>query len=112
MKKALKVVTIFLCTWSLCTAVHGVKAMAASEGVIELRYGSRYPAGHSYSVADMNWIQKMKRETNGRVRITPYLSGTLIRNVRNMAAVAKGTVDIGFIPPSLSRLALTSRPQP
>jgi len=76
-----------------------MKARTASEGVIELKYGSQYPPSHSYSVADMNWIQKIEKETNGRVKITPYWSGTLIGNVGNIAAVAKGTVDIGFITP-------------
>jgi hypothetical protein len=53
----------------------GTKVLSASERVFELKYGSQYPAGHSYSVADMNWIQKIEKETNRKVKITPPLVG-------------------------------------
>ena len=99
MKPAIKVMTILLGTVVLCALMQGMKAMADSERVIELKYGSQYPPAHSYSVADINWIQKIEKETNGRVKINPYWSGTLIGNVGNVAQVAQGTVDIGFITP-------------
>ncbi len=79
--------------------MRGMKAMAASERLVELKYGSQYPPTHSYSVADMNWMQKIEKETNGRVKIKPYWSGTLIGNMGNVAEVEKRTVDIGFITP-------------
>jgi TRAP-type C4-dicarboxylate transport system substrate-binding protein len=40
------------------------------------RYASQNPPNHPYSIADQNWIAKIEKETNGRVKIKPYWGGT------------------------------------
>jgi len=99
MNRADKLMILFLGIGFLCALIPAVKALAASEEVIELKYGTQYPPTHSYSIADQHWIDKIEKETNGRVKIKPYWAGTLIGNIGNVAQVAKGTVDIGFITP-------------
>ena len=51
--------------------------VSAQDKVIELKYGTTYGADHPFSVVDKKWIEKIEKETNGRVKIKPYWSGTL-----------------------------------
>ncbi len=78
MKPAMKVMTILLGTAIMYALMQSVNAMAASEEVIELKYGSRYPQTNPYAVADQHWIEKIEKETNGRVKIKPYRAETLL----------------------------------
>ena len=87
----------FSCIGDMHALMQGMKAMAVSEGVIELKYGSRYPQTHPYAVADQHWIEKIEKETNGRVKIKPYWAETLLTYKDSIDGVAKGTVDIGSI---------------
>jgi TRAP-type C4-dicarboxylate transport system substrate-binding protein len=98
-KGAKKVMILFLGLGLIWTLIPALKTTVASEEVIELKYGTQYPPTHSYSIADQHWIEKIEKETNGRVKIKSYWAGTLIGNINNMGDVAKGIVDIGFITP-------------
>ncbi len=67
--------------------------------VIELRYASQNPPTHPYSIADQNWISKIEKETNGRVKIKAYWAGSLISSREGTSELAKGVADIAFIYP-------------
>ena len=59
----------------------------------------QYANIHPYSIADQHWIDKIAKETNGRVKIKPYWNGTLISSRESMREIAKGVADIGFVTP-------------
>jgi TRAP-type transport system periplasmic protein len=69
------------------------------EKPIELRLGSILPPTHASSIAYLSWIEKIQKETNNRVHITPYWSGTLLSPSATVADIQKGVADIGFIIP-------------
>jgi TRAP-type transport system periplasmic protein len=67
--------------------------------VIELRYASPYAPAHNYSLADLAWIAKIEKETNGRVKFKPYWNGTLISSRESMTELSKGVADVAFVTP-------------
>lgn len=78
----------------------GLSAPAqAQDKVIELKYASLYMPTHPYSVADLHWIEKIEKESKGRVKIKPYWAGTLVSARETTREIAKGVADIGFITP-------------
>lgn len=83
--------------------VIGCGAPQPSE-VIELKYGSINPANHHYSTADMAWIEKIQKDTNGRVKITPYWGATLVSSREATDELIKGVADIGYCAPAYSKL--------
>lgn len=72
--------------------------------VIELTYGSINPATHTYSVADMAWIDKIEADTNGQVDIIPYWGATLVSKAESTAELAEGVADIAYCSPGYSSL--------
>lgn len=71
--------------------------------VIELTYGSLYGPDHPFSVVDKRWIEKIEKETGGRVKIKPYWAGTLLSSREGVDEVVKGVVNIGLVHPSYAR---------
>jgi TRAP-type C4-dicarboxylate transport system substrate-binding protein len=61
---------------------------------IELKYATIYPPTHPFSVADQRWMQKIEKETNGRVKITPYWAGTLVSAREGYQDAIGGVADI------------------
>jgi TRAP-type transport system periplasmic protein len=70
---------------------------------MELKYGTFYPPESPFSLADQRWIERIEKETDGKVRIKPYWSGTLTSVRGNVQEVAKGIADIAFITPIYER---------
>lgn len=66
---------------------------------IELTYGSILPPNHPGSIADLAWIEKIQKETNGQVTIEPFWAGTLINPRESVTDLANGVADIAFIIP-------------
>jgi TRAP-type C4-dicarboxylate transport system substrate-binding protein len=64
--------------------------------VIELKYATIYPPTHPFSIADQHWIQKVEKETNGRVKITPYWSGALVSAREGYQDAIGGVADIVY----------------
>ena len=62
---------------------------------IKLTFGTPFPKAHPNSVADLNWMEKIKKGTNGRVLITPYWAGALVSVKEAFAEVSRGVADIG-----------------
>lgn len=79
----------------------------AQAQVIELRYATPYAAQHPYSIADQKWIEKIEKETKGRVKIKPFWNGTLISSRESMRELVAGTADIAFITPIYEKSGVT-----
>jgi TRAP-type C4-dicarboxylate transport system substrate-binding protein len=76
----------------------------AQDKVIELTYGSTYGADHPFSMVDKKWIEKIEKETKGRVKIKPYWSGTLFsgKDGGTDELISK-VVDVAMINPSYAK---------
>jgi TRAP-type transport system periplasmic protein len=66
----------------------------AQQKPIELKYATIYPPTHAFSIADQHWIQKIEKETNGRVKITPYWAGSLVSAREGYQDAIGGVADI------------------
>jgi TRAP-type C4-dicarboxylate transport system substrate-binding protein len=73
------------------------------DGVIHLTYASSYSSTQSFSRADLDWIDYIERESNGRIKIRPFWSATLLSNDENMLELRHGVADIAMITPIYSR---------
>ena len=62
---------------------------------IKLTFGTPFPKAHPNTVADLNWMEKIKKGTNGRVLITPYWAGALVSVKEAFAEISRGVADIG-----------------
>jgi TRAP-type C4-dicarboxylate transport system substrate-binding protein len=98
MMKVRKGLVVLLGVMFLCALIPALTVVAQAQ-VIELRYATPYAAQHPYSIADQKWIEKIEKETKGRIKIKPYWNGTLISSRESMREVVVGTADIAFITP-------------
>ncbi|MBA3011716.1 MAG: hypothetical protein FP812_16005 [Desulfobacula sp.] len=73
------------------TGVNGVYAA----DTIELTYAGLWPPTHPMSVATKLWIEKIEKETQGRVKIKSFWAGALYRPKGSAMELAKGVADIG-----------------
>jgi len=78
--------------------------VSAQDKVIELKYGSTYGAEHPFSVVDKKWIDKIEKETKGRVKIKPFWNGTLFAGKDGgVDELISNVVDIAMINPSYAK---------
>jgi TRAP-type C4-dicarboxylate transport system substrate-binding protein len=78
--------------------------VSAQDKVIELKYGSTYGPDHSFSIVDKKWIDKIEKETKGRVKIKPYWNGTLYSGKDGgVDELISNVVDIAMINPSYAK---------
>ena len=84
--------------------VLALPGLATSADVIKLTYASLYGSDHTMSRADKLWIEKIQKETNGRVQITPYWGGTLFPLADAIDEMVIGTADIGVVSPVRARM--------
>lgn len=68
----------------------------ASAEVIELKFGHHIPTASDNHKLFVAYAEKVGKETQGRVKITVYGSGTLIRMEDCLTSVRGGVCDIGF----------------
>jgi TRAP-type transport system periplasmic protein len=61
---------------------------------IKLTFGSIYPATHPLEAVNRAWIDKIQKETNGRVQITLYAGGTLMHMFTAWDELKSGVADI------------------
>jgi TRAP-type C4-dicarboxylate transport system substrate-binding protein len=97
--KRLKLLMFILVAVMLVTLPLMTACGEEEEEVIELTYATLYPPTNPLSVADQTWIDKIERETNGRVQIEPFWGGTLITPSETVAQISEGVCDIGFVSP-------------
>jgi TRAP-type C4-dicarboxylate transport system substrate-binding protein len=81
-----------------------VSVTAQKANVIELSYGTPYIQDHVFSKTDIKWMNKIEKETNGKVKFKPFWGGQLIGGrAEAIDEIAKGVADVGFISPGQSR---------
>ncbi len=68
----------------------------ASGKVIKLTYANFFPSSHIQSKLAESWIKKIESETNGRVEITYYPGGSLLKGPNIFDGVLNGIADIGM----------------
>jgi len=90
-----KLVCLFLCLsvigFSFCTSPAFGQAKP-----IELNYSIFFPETHKNSKISAEWAKEIEKQTNGRVKITMFYSGTLTPPDKCYDGVEKGISDIGF----------------
>jgi len=62
--------------------------------VIELTYACSQPEGHPMSEIDLEWIDRIEEQTDGRVHITSYFGGSLIDPRQCLIELEKGVADL------------------
>ena len=98
MVKVRKAMVLLMGVMFMCALIPALTVVAQAQ-VIELKYASPYAPAHNYSVADLAWIAKIEKETNGKVKIKPYWNGTLISSRESMTELSKGVADVAFVTP-------------
>lgn len=68
-----------------------------------LTFASPYPPGHPFSKADIDWMEHVKKASNGRIGFRPYWSGSLLSSDMSMTEIRHGLADIGLITPIYAR---------
>lgn len=62
---------------------------------IKLTFGGLYPPTHPFSLATLDWIEKMKKDTNGRVVIEPFWGAAMYSSKDSAVELGKGVADTG-----------------
>lgn len=73
-----------------------VNAVHAGD-TIKLTYAGLWPPTHPISIATKQWIDKIEKETQGKVKIRPFWAGALYKPKESAFELAKGVADIGDI---------------
>lgn len=76
-----------------------------------LTYASPYPSNHTFSKADIAWMNWVHKESGGRIRIAPHWGGHLLSSNENIVEIRHGVADIGMITPMYARSAHLQRVQ-
>jgi len=78
-------------------------APAPVEKPIELSLSHFFPGTHYVEVEQIPaWISDIEAATDGRVKITVYAAGTLLKGPETYDGVVRGVADIGMQPPQWS----------
>jgi TRAP-type C4-dicarboxylate transport system substrate-binding protein len=102
MKKTWSISLVFVAVFLVLVMLSGTSA--AQQGkVIELTYASPVGPDHTFSMVDKKWIEKIEKETNGRVKIKPFWGGTLVGSRDAVDELVEGVADIGFISPGYAK---------
>lgn len=81
-------ITLGLVLGMAVNSVHAAKA-------ISLTYSGVWPPTHPISIATQKWIEKIEKESQGRVKIRPFWAGALYKPKDSVIELAKGVADIG-----------------
>ena len=98
--KSKRSIGLFLTSFALMMVITMLSiayAATPSNKIIKLTYGSHYSPKHPTGIADLAWIEKIEKETNGRVKITPFWNASLLGKRENLTQIVKGVVDIGCV---------------
>lgn len=80
-----------------------LSAGTAASADFNLSYATPYTSSHPYAKADIEWMERIKEQTGGRVEITPYWGGSLITSREGVDELAAGVADIANITPIYAR---------
>lgn len=91
------IITLFLsgCTQKTPTAPTTPTASGTAEP-IELSLSHNFPPGSNLGVTLQNWADSIGKQTNGRVKITVYPAGALLKPPELYEGVAKGVADLAY----------------
>lgn len=95
MKKSIVLIVVVFVALTLAEIQY---SRAASADNIVLKFGTPQSPEHVKSLATKAWMEKIEKETNGRVKFESYLSGTLI-GPQAVMDLKKGVVHIANIQP-------------
>ena len=68
---------------------------AISSDVTELDYAGIQPATHEHSKLSDQWCKEIEKRTNGKVKLTFYPAGTLLKGPQVFTGVMDGIADVG-----------------
>jgi TRAP-type transport system periplasmic protein len=68
-----------------------------------LVYASPYAPSHPFSRADLQWMKWIETQSDGRLRIQAYWSGSLLSSEHSLVELRHGVADIGLITPIYAR---------
>jgi TRAP-type C4-dicarboxylate transport system substrate-binding protein len=106
MKKVLFILLALVLALSLgivgCTAPAEEEEEEEEPEVITLTYGSLYGSTHTFSKADVEWMDKIEAETDGQVEFEVYWGATLISRTESCAELVAGVADLAYIGPGYS----------
>ncbi|MBW2039822.1 MAG: TRAP transporter substrate-binding protein, partial [Deltaproteobacteria bacterium] len=71
-------------------------AHAAPQKPIELTYANFFPPTHIQAKLGQDWIKEVEKRTNGKVKITYFPGGALLKGGQMYGGVLKGVADIGM----------------
>ncbi|MGD9117782.1 MAG: TRAP transporter substrate-binding protein DctP [Dehalococcoidia bacterium] len=95
MKKRTFIISILLSAIIVITLVASACGEAEPEEVIELKFGGAYPAEQVESQVQIEWMQKIEEETDGRVHFTAFWAGALLSSETNYSDLKAGVADVG-----------------
>ena len=78
-------------------------APRSDPAVTVLTYASQYSPAHPFSRADLAWMTWIAERSQGRLRIQPFWSGSVLSSEHSMTEIRHGVVDIGLITPIYAR---------
>lgn len=77
-------------------------ASPARTETINLKFSHHQPPQSYFGGADAAWAQAINEASNGRVKITVYPGGTLVKQQDEYDAVLSGLTDIGLVIPDVT----------
>lgn len=69
---------------------------------ITLKFGSLYGSTHTFSKADIAWMDKIEADTDSQVTFDVYWGATLISRTESCAELVAGVADVAYIGPGYS----------
>ncbi|HVN97990.1 MAG TPA: TRAP transporter substrate-binding protein DctP [Syntrophorhabdaceae bacterium] len=94
---------LLLVAMFLVVAGFSANAVAQQNKVIEITYGTPYPVDHMFSITDRKWMDKIEKETDGRIKFKPYWGGAVIGGRDAAQELVQGAVDMAFVNPTTSK---------
>jgi TRAP-type C4-dicarboxylate transport system substrate-binding protein len=72
------------------------KMSSAADPTFKLKYASHSPPMHATSILSEEWCREIEKRTGGRVKVTYYPGGSLVKANQMYDSVVKGITDVGF----------------
>jgi TRAP-type transport system periplasmic protein len=76
-------------------APHG--ALAQQTKPLELTFGTPYTAEMPVQQPNIDWMKKIEKDTQGKVKFKPFWAGTVISAMEGHEELAQGAADVGEI---------------
>ncbi len=92
--KAMRSIGIFSLLAAFCL-LSVLSVNTASAEPIEISYANLFPPTHIQSQLPESWCKEVEKRTNGKVKITYYPGGTLLKGPKIFSGVLDGIADMG-----------------